>query len=56
MTPLKNRPRGEGLAHPEKTITHDRWYDAALGYAYIHGDKIALAAWLAALLVLEMLA
>ncbi len=56
MIPLKNRPRGEGRTHAQKTSVYDRWYGVVVGYAYIHGDKIALAAWLAAVLVLEVLA
>lgn len=56
MTPTTNRRDGEGRTHAQKTSAHDRWYGVVVAYAYIHSDKIALAAWLAAVLVLEVLA
>lgn len=56
MTPKMYRRDGEGRTHTQKTSVYDRWYGVVVGYAYIHGDKIALAAWLAAVLVLEVLA
>lgn len=52
MTPLKNRPWGEGRAHAQKTS----WLHGALAFLYAYGEWIALAALVAAVLVLEVLA
>ena len=53
MTPLKNRPQGEGLAHPEKTsVLRCAWAEVrdaapwlALGFALGAIIEAAAAAW-----------
>ena len=53
MTPLKNRPQGEGLAHPEKTsVLRCAWAEVraalpwlALGFAIGAVIEAAAAVW-----------